>query len=168
MPSIFRLCVQDKVFLASEAKKSVQNCIQNLLGPDILYLIIFEGCKAPSKNKKLIEMAYTTFLTDIIKHADFNQVEHRFLVDEGEYSRLLMNQLYLGTKEGPRIKQACIENLKALHMKLEDARENRDLNDDYGGSSFLGTLEDVLKRAFMSKQNPSTIYEEGSGNSNEQ
>lgn len=61
--------VDDKSFIAKEATKAVQTCINNNMCAETLEIVIREGCK--NSNKKLSDEAYITFLMEFVVQADF-------------------------------------------------------------------------------------------------
>lgn len=118
LPAVFARTVYDKVFIAKEAKNAVAQCMTNFVSPDILTIIISEGCKNRINNKTLTEISYTNFMKKLVSSADFNNKNHLFLADGGENSVTFINQLYDGYVSAPRTKKGCTEVLKDLNGKI--------------------------------------------------
>ena len=53
LPSIFLRTVYDKVFIAKEAKNAVANCLKNCVIPEVLEIVVQDGCYNKINNKRL-------------------------------------------------------------------------------------------------------------------
>ena len=88
-PSVLHKTTYDKKFISMEAKSATSYCLLNLIYPELLVIIIQEGCQN-IKKKPLVELSYITYLKIFIDEADFLNKKHHFLIDGKEFSKMLI------------------------------------------------------------------------------